>query len=411
MFYQTFTGLRLPGSTPVFRFHPRSFFLLVLSALLSVVSLKAATLPSGFTESMVAGGISSPTAMSFAPDGRLFVCQQTGQLRVIKNGSLLASPFLTVTVDSAGERGLLGIAFDPNFASNQFVYIYYTVPGAPPHNRVSHFTANGDVVLAGSELPLLELNNLSSATNHNGGALHFGLDGKLYIAVGENANSANSQTLTNLLGKILRLNSDGTIPNDNPFFNQATGSNRAIWALGLRNPFTFAVQPGSGRSFINDVGQSAREEINLGVAGSNYGCRPAKAHALQLIRISAIRSTFTRTRPAIRRAVPSPAERFPALRRCSFQALMPANISLPSSAPAGSITLTRIIRQRVIRPACLRPDYHHRLICRPAPTAVFITSSAAAPGRSGGLNTRRLTTPMVTGFPIRSKRMKEPIRM
>ena len=282
MFYQTFTGLRLPGSTPVFRFHPRSFFLLVLSALLSVVSLKAATLPSGFTESMVAGGISSPTAMSFAPDGRLFVCQQTGQLRVIKNGSLLASPFLTVTVDSAGERGLLGIAFDPNFASNQFVYIYYTVPGAPPHNRVSRFTANGDVVLAGSELPLLELNNLSSATNHNGGALHFGLDGKLYIAVGENANSANSQTLTNLLGKILRLNSDGTIPNDNPFFNQATGSNRAIWALGLRNPFTFAVQPGSGRSFINDVGQSAREEINLGVAGSNYGwptcegpCTPA----------------------------------------------------------------------------------------------------------------------------------------
>src|SRR6185369_8256261 len=85
----------------------------------------------GFTESVVASGISGPTAMEFAPDGRLFVCQQNGQLRVIKNGALLATPFLTVTTDSTGERGLLGIAFDPNFANNQYVYIYYTMPGSP----------------------------------------------------------------------------------------------------------------------------------------------------------------------------------------------------------------------------------------------------------------------------------------
>src|SRR5262249_1711586 len=90
----------------------------------------AATLPPGFSESIMASGLSNPTAMEFAPDGRLFVCQQAGQLRVIKNGSLLTTPFLTVTTDSSGERGLLGIAFDPNFASNQFVYIYYTVPGS-----------------------------------------------------------------------------------------------------------------------------------------------------------------------------------------------------------------------------------------------------------------------------------------
>jgi glucose/arabinose dehydrogenase len=95
----------------------------------------AATLPAGFSETLVASGLSSPTAMQFAPDGRLFVCQQGGALRVIKNGALLTTPFLTVSVDQNGERGLLGVAFDPNFASNQYVYIYYTVPGggAQPH--------------------------------------------------------------------------------------------------------------------------------------------------------------------------------------------------------------------------------------------------------------------------------------
>ena len=192
-------------------------------------------------------------------------------MRVIKNNALLATPFLTVNVDSAGERGLLGVAFDPNFSTNGFVYIYYTTATSPQHNRVSRFTANGDVAIAVSETVIFELNNLSSATNHNGGAIHFGPDGKLYIAVGENANPANSQTLTNLLGKVLRINSNGTIPSDNPFFNTASGDNRAIWALGLRNPFTFDFQPGTGRMFINDVGQNIWEEINDGIAGSNYG--------------------------------------------------------------------------------------------------------------------------------------------
>jgi glucose/arabinose dehydrogenase len=234
------------------------------------VSLPA-TVPSGFTDQVVASGFASPTAMAFAPDGRIFVCQQGGQLRIIKNGALLATPFLTVTTTSSGERGLLGIAFDPNFATNQFVYVYYTATTPATHNRVSRFTASGDVAVAGSETVLLELDNLSTATNHNGGAMHFGPDGKLYIAVGENANGDNAQTLANLLGKILRINGDGTIPTDNPFFATATGKNRAIWALGLRNPFTFDFQRGTGRLFINDVGQNTWEEINDGMAGSNYG--------------------------------------------------------------------------------------------------------------------------------------------
>jgi glucose/arabinose dehydrogenase len=230
----------------------------------------AATLPAGFIETQISG-LSNPTAMEIAPDGRIFVCLQGGGLRVIKNGALLPTPFLTLNVDPAGERGLLGIAFDPNFATNNFLYLYYTVPIEPRHNRVSRFTANGDVVVPGSETIILELENLTSATNHNGGAIHFGPDGKLYVAVGENATASNAQTLSNRLGKMLRINANGSIPTDNPFFNQAVGNNRSIWAFGLRNPFTFAFQPGTGRIFINDVGQNTWEEINDGIAGSNYG--------------------------------------------------------------------------------------------------------------------------------------------
>jgi glucose/arabinose dehydrogenase len=117
----------------------------------------------------------------------------------------------------------------------------------------------------------MNLNDLSAATNHNGGAIHFGPDNNLYVAVGDNANGSNAQSLMTRLGKILRVFSDGTIPSDNPFFNQTTGDNQAIWALGLRNPFTFSFQPGSGRMFINDVGENTWEEIDDGIAGSNYG--------------------------------------------------------------------------------------------------------------------------------------------
>jgi glucose/arabinose dehydrogenase len=230
-----------------------------------------ATLPSGFSETQVASGLAQPTAMAFAPDGRLFLALQGGSLRVVKNGALLPTAFLTVTVDASGERGLLGVALDPDFATNRHVYIYYTATSPTVHNRLSRFTASGDVAVPGSEVVILELDNLTSATNHNGGALHFGPDGKLYVAVGENATSSNSQVLTNLLGKILRINPDGTLPTDNPFHNTATGQNRAIWALGLRNPFTFAIDPSTGKMFINDVGQNAWEEINDGQAGANYG--------------------------------------------------------------------------------------------------------------------------------------------
>jgi glucose/arabinose dehydrogenase len=136
---------------------------------------------------------------------------------------------------------------------------------------VVRVTASGDSAVAGSERLIFRLNNLSSATYRNGGAIHFGNDGKLYVAVGDNANGDNAQSLGNLKGKMLRINKNGTIPTGNLFYSTASGNNRAIWALGLRNHFKFAVKPGTGTIFINDVGEKTWEEINRGGSGANYG--------------------------------------------------------------------------------------------------------------------------------------------
>lgn len=221
-------------------------------------------------------GLSNATAFAQAPDGRWFVAQQGGQLRVVKDGQLLPTPFIALNVDPQGERGLLGVAFHPEFGTNpakRYVYLYYTVPGNPAHNRISRFTpntVNPDIVSIGSESVLADLPNLSNATNHNGGALHFGPDGKLYVAVGDNANGAKAPDQNDPFGKILRFNDDGSIPDDNPFCTLPQ-LRCAVWAKGLRNPYTFAFRPSDGRMHINDVGEQAWEEINRGVAGADYG--------------------------------------------------------------------------------------------------------------------------------------------
>lgn len=237
--------------------------------------LAPATLPTGFTETVIASGLSSATAMEIAPDSKLFIAEQAGTMEVWQNGSQLRVNFFQntpLTVRSDGERGLLGIAFDPNYAANRFVYVYYTTTLTDAHNRVSRFTANaaGDLALAGSEVIIWE-GDPHAASNHNGGGIHFGPDGKLYIATGDNALGTNAQSFTSLHGKMLRINPDGTIPADNPFVAQANGKYEAIWAMGLRNPFTFAFRPGTGQMFINDVGQNTWEEIDNGLAGANYG--------------------------------------------------------------------------------------------------------------------------------------------
>jgi glucose/arabinose dehydrogenase len=253
----------------------RFSMMLVLTLLLASLAASAQAprgVPTDFTEALYENGLSEPTAMAFAPDGRLFVLQQSGAVRVISAaGNLLPAPFYSFTVNDDGERGLLGLAFDPDFGSNNYVYFYVTQnDDTGTRNKVIRLTASGNTAVGASEFTVLQLPYLS-ATNHNGGAIHFGLDGKLYVAVGENANTALSQSMTTRMGKILRYNADGTIPSDNPFYSITSGQNRSIWALGLRNPYTFAVQPGSGTIFINDVGGGLFEEINLGVAGENYG--------------------------------------------------------------------------------------------------------------------------------------------
>ncbi len=250
--------------------------LFLLTWLGSSLTALAQSYPTGFSQQQLTTGISSPTAMAFAPDGRLFICQQNGTIKVFKNGAMLATPFATFTVDQNGERGLLGIAFHPNFSSNQFVYVYHTVPGSGQvvvHNRLVRMTASGDVMLAGSATTLVDFDNLTSATNHNGGFIRFGTDGKLYVAIGENATPANAQNLDTYHGKLLRLNDDGTAPTDNPFYAAgATNQKKAVWALGLRNPFSFDVQPGTGKIYVNDVGQNTYEEINNATAGGqNFG--------------------------------------------------------------------------------------------------------------------------------------------
>jgi glucose/arabinose dehydrogenase len=229
-------------------------------------------LPAGFIRATYASGFGDLlTAVAVASDGRLFVAEKSGRLRVVKQGQLLPEPFVALPVLDGGERGLLGVTLHPNFASNGYVYLYYTTADGGAHNRISRFVANGDVALAGTEEVLVDLPLLSGASKHNGGAMAFGVDGKLYVAVGDNADGSNAPSLTSTFGKMLRFNTDGTIPLDNPFLAQTTGINRSIWARGLRNPFTFAIEPGTGRMHINDVGADAWEEINLGRAGADYG--------------------------------------------------------------------------------------------------------------------------------------------
>lgn len=278
---------RLVNSSEVRVVRPLHLALVVVCACVVAVGVlvfssreaqSAANLPQGFVEQQIASGLSNASSMAFAPDGRIFVTEQTGKLRVIKNGRLLPGPFVDLTrlVDSRGERGLLGVAFDPAFASNGYVYLYYTKEATrktPAHNRVVRYTARGDGAVSGSARLILKLNNLSSAQNHNGGAINFGTDGRLYIAVGDNANGENAQTTKNLLGKMLRINKTGSIPRTNPFYRKkrVEGKNKAIWAMGLRNPYTFAVQRTTGRIYINDVGAGKFEEINVGARGANYG--------------------------------------------------------------------------------------------------------------------------------------------
>jgi glucose/arabinose dehydrogenase len=238
--------------------------------------ISGAELPPGFVEETIADGINGATAMAIARDGRIFVCEQTGTLRVVKEGKWLPNPFFKIEVDSFWERGLIGVTLHPDFPKTPFAYVVYVAAKPYPHHVVSRFTADDNAAVAGSEKILLEGDDQtklggSIPAGHQGGPIRFGPDGKLYTALGEQTAGAPSQDLKSLLGKVLRLNPDASIPEDNPFYSTADGKYRAIWAYGLRNPFGLAFQPVTGRLFENDVGQSSWEEVNEIVRGGNYG--------------------------------------------------------------------------------------------------------------------------------------------
>jgi glucose/arabinose dehydrogenase len=224
-----------------------------------------------FVQSKLVGSLNSPTAITVAPDGRIFVAYQGGEVRVVKNGLLLPAPFVTVTTAVFDEQGIVGIALDPQFGTNGYLYLTHTVDASPAYQRIVRYTASGDVALPASATTIFETSaSPNEIAYHLGGALIFGQDGKLYVTLGEGL-QGSEQALNSFSSKILRLNKDGTIPTDNPFYSTATGTFRAIWAKGFRNPYSFAIQSVTGRMYINDVGSGAFEEVNEGVAGANYG--------------------------------------------------------------------------------------------------------------------------------------------
>jgi len=235
------------------------------------------------TSQLVADGFQSPLDLQSAPGDRerLYVVEQGGLIRIVRGGQVAATPFLDVAsrIRSGGERGLLGLAFHPQFATNRRFFVNYTDPRGD--TRIAEFRATSpDLADPQSERELLFVPQ--PFPNHNGGGLAFGNDGFLYIGLGDGGSGGdplgNGQSLATPLGKMLRIDVDrGTpfaVPPDNPFASQP-GAFPAIWAYGLRNPFRFSVDHATGDLYIGDVGQNRLEEIDVGFAtrggGENYG--------------------------------------------------------------------------------------------------------------------------------------------
>jgi glucose/arabinose dehydrogenase len=241
-------------------------------------------LPGDFTIQLieVASGLSSPLYLTSPPnDSRLFVVEQAGRIRIIKNGQVLAQPFLDIVsrVSSGGERGLLSVAFHPSYAANGFFYVNFT--DLAGNTRVERFNVSSNPDVGDASSSKLILGVTQPFANHNGGLNLFGPDGMLYIGLGDGGSGGdpqgNGQRTNTLLGKILRIDVDNgdpySIPSGNPFANQS-GARPEIWAYGLRNPWRFSFDRTAGLLFVADVGQGSLEEIDVVPttrAGVNYG--------------------------------------------------------------------------------------------------------------------------------------------
>lgn len=214
---------------------------------------------------VVASGLEIPWAMAFAPDGRLFFTERTGRLRVIDKGGLLPDPVavLPVVAATGNESGLMGLALDPDFAQDGYLYVAYSFKNAKDQlkNRVSRLTVQGNQ--AGDEKVLLD--EIPGEQIHDGGRVKIGPDGRLYISMGDSSDPSHAQDMKSLAGKVLRINTDGSIPDDNPF----PGS--PVFTFGHRNPQGLAFQPGTGQLFETEHGTAANDEVDILQAGGNYG--------------------------------------------------------------------------------------------------------------------------------------------
>lgn len=230
----------------------------------------------------VASGLGSPVYVTApAGDARLFVVEQPGRIRVVQNGQLLPTPFLDIVarVSSGGERGLLSMAFHPAYSQNGFFYVNYTDLGGD--TRVERYRVTADANRADPASAQLVIAIAQPYSNHNGGQLQFGPDGKLYVGMGDGGAGGDplghGQNAATLLGDILRLDVDGAppyaIPPDNPFHGQSSRRNE-IWMTGVRNPWRFSFDRQTGEMYVADVGQGQWEEISVlpaGQGGQNLG--------------------------------------------------------------------------------------------------------------------------------------------
>jgi glucose/arabinose dehydrogenase len=218
-----------------------------------------------------------------APSGnaRLFIVEQPGRIRIVENGQLVATPFLDITsrVVSGGERGLLSVAFHPQYRTNGFFYVYFT--GASGELRIERFTVSSNPNQANPTSAKVILTVPHPRSNHNGGLAMFGPDGMLYLGLGDGGGGGdpdlNGQNVNSLLGKLLRIDVNSgdpySIPAGNPFAGRADAK-KEIWAFGLRNPWRYAFDRTAGNLYIADVGQDVTEEVNVVAStrpGVNYG--------------------------------------------------------------------------------------------------------------------------------------------
>ena len=228
----------------------------------------------------VATGLDFPLFLTAPPgdNARLFIVEKTGKIRIVKSGSVLSTPFLDLSarVSDADEQGLLGLAFHPQYAVNGRFVVDYTDPNGDTHVSAFRVSANPDVADPASEQVLLAIDQ--PFDNHNGGMVVFGPDGKLYIGMGDGGSAGdpqgNGQNKGVLLGKILRVDVSGagvlSVPADNPFVGQA-GARPEIWSYGLRNPWRFSFDRAQGDLYIADVGQNAREEVDVATGAAQFG--------------------------------------------------------------------------------------------------------------------------------------------